>query len=83
MARLITGDAPISKPTKGVSLLTMATVKQADLAVATNSINITIESGKQAGSVVGVLLTAGGYSIAVAQGSEPASPWKILDFVAP
>ncbi|QHJ79499.1 MAG: hypothetical protein [Caudoviricetes sp.] len=77
--RTTTGDAAKSINTKAVSLTNLAIVTQAQLAAATDPINVNAYSQKQAGSVVGVTMTTGGaLALAVAQGSDPTSKWTIL-----
>ena len=77
--RTTTGDAAKSINTKAVSLTNLAIVTQAQLAEADDAINVNAYSQKQAGSVVGVIMTTGGaLALAVAQGSSPTSNWTIL-----
>lgn len=77
--RTTTGDVAKSINTKAVSLTHLALVTQAQLAEADDPININQYSQKQVGSAVCVTLTTGGaHALAIAQGSDPTSPWIIL-----
>jgi len=77
--RTTTGDSAKSINTKATSLTNLAIVTQAQLASATDPINVNVYSQKQTGSAVGVVMTTGGaVAIAVAQGGAPTSKWTIL-----
>lgn len=77
--RTTTGDSAKSINTKATSLTNLAIVTQAELESAIDPINVTVYSQKQTGSVVGVVMTAGGaVAIAVAQGGAPTDTWTIL-----
>lgn len=77
--RVSTGDSPKSINTKATSLTNLAIVTQAQLASATDPINVNAYSQKQQGSAVGVVMTTGGATaLAIAQGGAPTSKWTIL-----
>lgn len=77
--RTTTGDEAKSINTKSGSLLNVAVVTQAQLASATDPINIYAYSEKQAGALVAVKFTTGGaIGYAIAQGSDPTSKWNTV-----
>jgi hypothetical protein len=77
--RTTTGDSSKSINTKATSLTNLGIVTQAQLASATDPININVYSQKQPGSAIGVRMTTGGaLALAIAQGYEPTSKWTIL-----
>lgn len=77
--RTTTGDEAKSINTKAVSLTNIAVVTQAQLAAATDPINVNVYSQKQKGSVVAVIFTVGGaIGLAIAQGSDPTSKWNTV-----
>ena len=77
--RTTTGDSAVSVNTRAVSLTNIALVTQAQLASATNPINVNVQSQKQKGSVVCVTMTTGGaVALAIATGNKPTDPWNII-----
>lgn len=78
MPRVVTGDAPKSVNTKAV-VSPFPVVTQAQLAAATDPINVYSQSGKERGTVVMVTMTVGGAcAMAIAQGNAPTSVWNIV-----
>lgn len=79
MSRPTTGDSPKSINSKSVSLAQVAIVTQVELETLASPINTKVHSGKEAGSVVMVIMTTGGaIAFAIAQGSDPDSDWNIV-----
>lgn len=78
MASKITGDVPVSKNTKAVSLVNLAIVPEADLTKADASINIYSESGKEEGAAVCVKFADGTYGLAIASGRDPSDAWNVI-----
>lgn len=77
--RATTGDSAKSINTRAVSLTNIALITQAQLASATNPINVNAYSEKQKGAVVCVTMTTGGaVALAIATGNKPTDPWNII-----
>lgn len=72
------GDSQPTAKKSFVSVLDLPLVTQAELEDKTSAINDRLLSGKKLGAWIGVIPTAGGSDIAVAQGGADVSDWDLI-----